>query len=535
MENNFNEVASILRIPPNLRTNSHIETLMKLTKDVQFFNKISFEQNSADVHYECCKVMSLEEYNKEDVVFKFGEYGEKFYIILSGQVSVRVPAVRKVLVTKETLHKLENLIFLEDGSDSSSDEEEEKVTSKKRYGTAGLNIADVIDSLKQIVNNYELTESRNHFLSNEEKMLLSLFKQKIKREQKSLLDYIKNSDNEEVELMFEDFTEIGVLKTGNSFGELALISDRPRSGTIHVLERSSFFVINKRDFTKILGSIAETRLNRIVHFLQKVQIFSSISKSYLMRLAYFFTPSRHKKTQCIFKEGDPNEGVYFIREGEVTLEKRISVKIEPSPIFSSSPQDFLIKLPRRHKNFINSKIIIKSKFEFFGGLESLDNGEKRKYSAVCTSAVCEVLFIPKQHFLNRVLNLEAAREGVAQDHEWIIKRFEKVQETDPESNQKSSNPVAEFTESKVDKFQGLSSCRKKLPGLRKNSDCSFIRKLTKIEVDEAINGRKSFMRKYGSKNFVGDRNMIERNANKNRMASIHIFRTFNGSRCISPF
>ena len=532
MENNFDKVASILRIPPNLRSNSHIETLMKLTKDVQFFIKISFEQNSADVHYECCKVMSLEEYSKDDVVFKFGEYGEKFYIILSGQVSVRVPAVRKFLVSKETLNKLENLIFMENISESSSFEEEEKVTPKKRLAAGGLNAAEVIDSLKHISNSSELGEHKKHFLSNEDKILLGLFKEKVKQEQKILLDYIRNSENDEVELMFEDFNEIGVLKTGNSFGELALISDKTRSATIHVLERSSFFVINKRDFTKILGSIAETRLNRIVHFLQKVQIFTSISKSYLMRLAYFFTPSRHKKGQYIFKEGDPNEGVYFIREGEITLEKKISIKTESNPIFSSSPQDFLIKLPRKHKNFINSKIIIKSKFEFFGGLESLDNEEKRKYSAVCTSAVCEVLFIPKQHFLNRVLNLEAAREGVAKDHEWIIMRFEKAQEREPESNQISFNLVPD---SKIERSPGFFHGRKKLPGLRKNSDCSFIRKLTKVEVDEAINGRKSFMRKYGSKNFDGDRNMNERFVNRNKMTSIHIFRTFSGSRCISPF
>ena len=535
MENNFNEVASILRIPPNLRTHSHIESLMKLTKDVQFFNKISFEQNSADVHYECCKVMTLEEYSEDDVVFKFGENGEKFYIILSGRVSVRVPAVKKILVSKETINKLEALIAVESESESSSYEEEEKITSRKRNGGLVLNAAEVIDSLKQISNNFEYNEKKSPALSNEEKILFRLFKQKVKQEQKTLYEFIKSSDKEEVELMFEDFTEIGILKTGNSFGELALISDRSRSATIYVLQRSSFLVLNKKDFTKILGSISERRLNRVVNFLQQVQIFNSISKSYLMRLAYFFTSSKHKKTQYIFKEGDPVEGVYFIQQGEVTLEKRISFKIESNPVFSSSPQDFLIKLPRKQKNVMNSKIIIKSKFEFFGGLESLDSGEKRKYSALCTSIECEVLFIPKQHFLNRVLNLESAREGVAKDHDWIIKRFEQVQERETEIYQRSLSPIVEQGESKNDKLREIFSCRRKLPKLREKSDSSFIRKLTKVEVHEAINGRKSFMRKYGSKNIILGRNLIEKSKERNRMASIHIFRTYTGSRCISPF
>ena len=535
MENNFNEVASILRIPPKLRLHSHIESLVKLTKDVQFFNKISFEQNSADVHYECCKVMTLEEYSEDDVIFKFGENGEKFYIILSGLVSVRVPAVKKVLVSKETVSKLEALVSLESSSESSSLEEEEKVTLRRRIGGVVLNAAEVIDSVKQISTNSEYADRKGPALSIEEKILLGLFKQRVQQDKKTLYDFIKSSDKDEVELMFEDFTEIGLLRTGNSFGELALISDRPRSATIHVLQRSSFLVLNKKDFTKILGSISERRLNLVVSFLQQVQIFTSISKSYLMRLAYFFTSSRHKKTQYIFKEGDPIEGVYFIREGEVTLEKKIPVKVEPNPVFSSSPQDFLLKLPRKQSKVLTSKIIIKSVFEFFGGLESLDSGDKRKYSALCTSIECEVLFIPKQHFVSRVLNLESAREAAAKDHEWIIKRLEQVQEKEPGMHQRSLSPVAEHGQSKPGKLREVFSCRKKLPKLRKQSDSSFVRKLTKVEVHEAINGRKSFMRKYGSRQFGSGRNLAEKYPARSRVASIHILRTYTGSRCISPF
>lgn len=38
-----------------------------------------------------CKLVSYEYQTKGDFVFKFGDYGDKFYVILRGEVSVRIP------------------------------------------------------------------------------------------------------------------------------------------------------------------------------------------------------------------------------------------------------------------------------------------------------------------------------------------------------------------------------------------------------------------------------------------------------------
>lgn len=42
------------------------------------------------------------------------------------------------------------------------------------------------------------------------------------------------------------------MSTGDSFGELALLSRKPRMATIVCEEESEFFVLSKKDFDKIL-------------------------------------------------------------------------------------------------------------------------------------------------------------------------------------------------------------------------------------------------------------------------------------------
>jgi CRP-like cAMP-binding protein len=539
MENNHIDAASVLRIPPGLRSHLHLVTLMNLTKDVQFFNKISAEQSSQDVHYECCKVMTMEEYSEKDVIFQFGESGEKFYIILSGSVSVQIPSRQKVVVSKQAISHLEQF-FSSDSSVSSSYDDSDKLIPSRRNALVSVNVAEVINSLKKTSAYDDFPENKKNSLTIEEKTILCLLKQKEKQEQKILLDFFKHFDKESIELDFQDFTEIGVLTTGGSFGELALLSEKPRSATIFVREKSSFLVLNKKDFSKILGEIAERHLNLMVRFLQQVSFFKSKSRSFLIKLAYFFTSRKFKKGQFVFREGDPNDGVFFIKEGEIMIEKKTWVKNENLSVFSSSPQDFLMKVPRRLKNFTNTKIVIKGKFECFGGFDTVEHLETKSYSALCSSATCEVLFIANTHFLTRVSNVDVIRDFIVEDHERILARFAELQERTrsiSDTDHRSVTPVlfkAETKESLGKKsVNDFFSCRKPLPQFERLSKNNFLRKLTKSEVDEAVNGRKGIMRKYGSKRNKAP--SLIPVISKQKVFSIHVMQTYTGSRCVSPY
>ena len=63
------------------------------------------------------------------------------------------------------------------------------------------------------------------------------------------------------------FIEATILKSGKSFGELALIKKQPRAATIRCLEDSHFAVMSKSDYEKVLQKIEQKNMNKIIEFL----------------------------------------------------------------------------------------------------------------------------------------------------------------------------------------------------------------------------------------------------------------------------
>ena len=56
------------------------------------------------------------------------------------------------------------------------------------------------------------------------------------------------------------FFEVVSLKSGKSFGELALIKNKPRAATIKCSEDCHFAVMNKTDYERILSKIEQKNL-----------------------------------------------------------------------------------------------------------------------------------------------------------------------------------------------------------------------------------------------------------------------------------
>lgn len=536
-------VFQILRIPSGLRTLTHIESLLNLTKDVQFFQRISSEQGSTDIHRECCKVMNLEEYSEGDIIFNFGDKGEKFYIILSGSVAVKTPVKKKVMVNKDAATKIERILESDESESSESEVSEEK-EAKRREGHVVINVYDVMNSLNPVAYLSEQEQnSKQAILSTEEKNLLVAFKGKVRKEQQVLMNFIKRSERDIVEIELDDFIEIGVLSSGSSFGELALISERPRSATIQVRERSAFLVLYKSDFTKILGGIAEKRLNVIIKFMQQLIYFKSWSRVSLVRLAYFLQIKRFKRGQYIYHEGNIIDGIYFIKEGEVTITKKRPVKVsEFPPIFASSPLEFTSRFIKKKQNqMVEVKVIIKGIHESIGGADVFEERPNREFSCVCSSSFCDVYFMSKECFLTRVPNLDAIKEILKAEQGRLLERFKEMcevgEEIDNPKSIRSTTPNSTYFKTEISEIkaierssskclQALSPGRRSIPIIRKNIAGGVFHKLTVQEVYEAVNGRSPLVRKYANRinvenSLVMVSNKFSKISRKNTLKSLH--------------
>lgn len=283
------EAIDILEIPPNQRKTSDIMRLSLLTEHVDFFRKITEDEKSNEVHMSCCQSMTLEVYEEGVYIVKHGEKGSKFYIILKGDVSITIPTKTKVRKTAE-----ENEPFIETNSP----------IYKVNSGTIKLQ-----RSTEKLLNKVKVSD--DDLLSKFGRLIDSKVELMNIASQDSLIDV---SDSE-IRTVIEE-KEVSQMHAGKSFGELALISDRPRAASVVCKNRVVVAVLKKEDFKKILGTVSEKKIEKKVKFLQTIPFFSGWSKLGLYKLSYFFKVASFCKNQKVYKEGDIASDVYIVIEGE---------------------------------------------------------------------------------------------------------------------------------------------------------------------------------------------------------------------------
>jgi ATP-binding cassette subfamily B protein len=66
---------------------------------------------------------------------------------------------------------------------------------------------------------------------------------------------------------------VAELHTGDSFGELALINDKPRAATISAILPTFCIILTKKMFKKAIEDLNEGKYKPIVEFLRQTPIF----------------------------------------------------------------------------------------------------------------------------------------------------------------------------------------------------------------------------------------------------------------------
>ena len=68
---------------------------------------------------------------------------------------------------------------------------------------------------------------------------------------------------------------MATLDAGKSFGELALIMQKPRAATIKCIEDTFFATLDKSDFEASLSRIEKKRMIKLADFMSSLPCFSS--------------------------------------------------------------------------------------------------------------------------------------------------------------------------------------------------------------------------------------------------------------------
>ena len=109
------------------------------------------------------------------------------------------------------------------------------------------------------------------------------------------------------------------IKKGENFGELALIYDVPRSGTIKTLTDCYMWIMEKRNFKKIVSHITHITFEQNKKFFQGVPIYPIIEYEQRTILFNNLYKEEYNQGQKIIGKGEMNYCMFFIKEGEVNV------------------------------------------------------------------------------------------------------------------------------------------------------------------------------------------------------------------------
>ncbi|CDW85210.1 UNKNOWN [Stylonychia lemnae] len=426
----------------SLRNNQDLLHLhMYFTTNYEFFANLSKEKGQNNL-FSLFKGMNLEFYDPNEIVFNYGEQGDCFYIIIQGQVGIKIPTE----VSLEFGNYYETYTYLMDkGGDVMKCKDSHSRVVKKFIEIIGVDqlqlykIRNIEEFYTTIMSIIKLEQSSSLYNGDESSSIQnvsrsdsSIFggdsstindkRSKINRSllqrEQFLQEFVKQIQiqrDSNKPLCFQAqmvvLDQVNILKEGKSFGELALINDSPRIATCQALKQASthnpdafqqqqiqdnrlqqkivLAVVNKNDYLSYISETFLNKLKKAIQGIQKYEIFQRLSEKKLQDLFYFLEEKNLFRNQFLFQEGESIDGVYFMTSGEVQKLKNVrgASKNKASP--RRVDQQLVLTI-------VTGQEII--------GLEELISGAKeRQYSLKVKSEKASLMFFKAKDFKERIL------------------------------------------------------------------------------------------------------------------------------------
>ena len=243
-----------------------------LSGKYDYFKKL--KENSENSKLEkLVGVLNLETFQEDEAIIRFGEEGDKFYILLSGKVNLyKTVYPQKMMTLTEYLSYMQNIVNIE-----GNQLKFERIKEKNQF----LNLD--MDSLMMIPpESFQNKAQMNVFTEEEEKLC-----------------------------------EFG---DGFAFGEIALLKQTKRNATIKAQTLSKLVSIEKSDYNKIIKELEEKRLEKELNsFKLNYPLFENWTLNHLIRLFNCFSQETLLSGQYLYKQNEDSDYIYIIESGKFEL------------------------------------------------------------------------------------------------------------------------------------------------------------------------------------------------------------------------
>jgi len=259
-------------------------------------------------------------------VFKYGETGKLFYIILKGAVDILTPMNNNFqnATTRNELPK-------------STHNENSINTSRRRSSIISLfapkNARKSPDPSKKEPKSSTTTKPN----SNRKLTINNLAPGKIELNAPSIAEVDENNESmmscDHLLAQYPDHILLNTLRDGEHFGEIALSFQCQRTATVVCRETCYFMTLNSSAYYRILSDYHETVQQELLKFLRSLSMTKDWPSENILGLMRQLKPIQAKRNHVVYDYGYPVEMIYFIRNGEIELTKKTDVKIEEDEVF----------------------------------------------------------------------------------------------------------------------------------------------------------------------------------------------------------
>ncbi|CAG9331746.1 unnamed protein product [Blepharisma stoltei] len=112
--------------------------------------------------------------------------------------------------------------------------------------------------------------------------------------------------------------KVKTLGAGDSFGELALLHDSPRSATIQTAERTTLWGLDRKTFRHAVETVNAQNYQENKQFIESVPLFRILTPVQRDALVGSLSTLKFRPQERIVSEGDPGDLFYVIKEGSVS-------------------------------------------------------------------------------------------------------------------------------------------------------------------------------------------------------------------------
>lgn len=143
----------------------------------------------------------------------------------------------------------------------------------------------------------------------------------------------------------EDSNDVVItFREGQSFGELSLMYQCPRTATIRANADGIVYKLSRDDFTRVLQQTAKERFNKFLSFLAKVNIFKNLPEDIIGKISSCLEQYEYVAGETIIREGEIGDTFHLIYSGKVTVTKVRDHSKEHTEVGSLGPGDYFGEL-----------------------------------------------------------------------------------------------------------------------------------------------------------------------------------------------